>query len=296
MKNDSTYDVNALTLKEQGALKEKEKAGQVLATPQGGALAPIENPTFNLPILSDPQGSLEVIQENMEDLDREYKFEKITVPGSGGIAFTVIDENGNAVPMTKITGIILDKFSFSAWYIKSFDEKTDEDTGIPDCLSTDLVHGSGCPDVGIPENQLCASCPKGQWGSQRKGGRGKDCSNKIRVHILRENRMFPFFIDLPPSSIGKFGDHVQRLADNGFSYYAAVTTMGIETATNDAGTKYSKATFNKSASLTKEEKAAIKGFIRQLMPSMRKVTEESFQEIKPVEGSGVDSKDEDNPY
>ncbi len=274
-----------------------KESGQALAAQeQGGALAPITDPTINLPILLNPEEALEVINENMEDLDTEYRFEKITVPGSGGIAFTIVDENGEPNPAKTISGIVLDKYSFKVWYKKSFDEKTDEDTGIPDCFSADCVHGSGCPAEGIPEGQLCKDCPKGQWGSARKGGPGKDCSDKIRIHVLREGRMFPFYMDIPSSSVKNFTKHVQRLADNGKYFYSVITVLGLEQTTNDAGTKYSRVTFNSAGILTKQEKAAIKQYIETLKPAMRKLTLDSMAE-KPVETTVIENQDGDeNPY
>lgn len=274
------------------------QGGQALATTQqGGALAPIENPVFSLPILLDPQEALEIMSENQEDLGREFSFPKIKVPSGGSISFEITNENGKVIPVTEIKGIILDKFALKTWYMKSYEEKTDEDTGVPDCWSPDNERGTGCEAAGIPAGQLCEDCPKGQWGSDRKGGRGKDCQDKIRVYILQENEMFPVFIDLPPTSTKNFVDYIQRITNKKLSQYAVVTSIGLEKAKSDSKIEYSKAVFHKEAELSQPEKMAIKEYIKSLKDAMRRITKESFREEKPVEGTVIENQDDDdNPY
>jgi len=235
--------------------------------------------------------------ENQQDLGREFSFSKIKVPSGGSISFEITNENGKVVPVTEIKGIILDKFALKTWYMKSFEEKTDEDTGIPDCWSPDNERGTGCETAGIPVGQLCKDCPKGQWGSDRRGGRGKDCQDKIRVYILQENEMFPVFIDLPPTSTKNFVDYIQRITNKKLSHYAVVTSIGLEKAKSDSKIEYSKAVFHKEAELSQPEKMAIKEYIKSLKDAMRRITKESFREEKPVEGTVIENQDDDdNPY
>ncbi len=273
-----------------------QNKGQALATTQqGGALVAIENPVFNLPILVDPQEALEIMAENQQDLGREFNFPKIKVPSGGSISFEITNENGKVIPVTEIKGIILDKFALKTWYIKSFEEKTDEDTGIPDCWSPDNERGTGCEAAGIPAGQLCKDCPKGQWGSDRKGGRGKDCQDKIRVYILQENEMFPVFIDLPPTSTKNFVDYIQRITNKKLVHYSVVTSISLEKAKSDSKIEYSKTVFHKEAELSQPEKMAIKEYIKSLKDAMRRITKESFAE-KPVEATVIDNSTDENPY
>lgn len=259
----------ALAIQEQAATN---SATQALAT---------YTPTINLPVLADQQTALEVISENLDGMG-DFKFDKIDMPGSGGITFTVIDEEGVERPVQEIKGIVLDKFPFKRWYAKSFEDKDADDIGIPDCFSADNVHGSGFSVEGkviIPAGQLCADCDRGQWGSDRKGGRGKDCADKIRFHILQEGNVFPVYIDTPPTSLANFKDYVKRLANKLLPFYGVVTVVGLERDKSGGGISYSKLTFKKAADLTGGERAAIKAYIAQLLPSMRSITRESIGEV-----------------
>ena len=239
------------------------------------ALTQAYEPTFNLPALTHPQEAMEVIHENLDGMG-EMKFDKINMPSGGGIAFTIVDEDGKEEPVKEIKGVLLYKKPFKAWYIKAFEEKTDEDTGAPDCFSSDMVHGSGCEAAGIPEGQLCKTCPKNQWGSDRKGGKGKDCADKIRIYILPEENVFPKFMDLPPTSIGGFKDYVKRLANKLNPFYGVVTVVGLDTDKSGGGIKFSKATFAKAVNLSREERGSIKGYINTLTPLMERISRESI--------------------
>lgn len=262
-----------------------------------------DQPTFSLPALIDPELAKEVIAENLDGMG-EQRFDKIDMPSGGGIAFTLVDEDGKEEPVKELRGILLDKYPFRAWYIKSYEEKSKDDIGIPDCFSSDNIHGSGCAAAGIPAGQLCATCPKGQWGSNRKGGRGKDCADKIRMHIVMEGNVFPHYIDAPPTSLGNFKDYLKRLSNKMNPFYGVVTSISLEKDENDNGTVYSKATFAKAVNLTSEERGRMKQYIETLLPSMRKITRESIGEVVDVGGggnvagcvAGGDVADGDQPY
>jgi hypothetical protein len=260
----------------------------------------IYEPTFNLPALTQPQEAMIVIHENLDGMGGQ-KFDKINMPSGGGISFTIVDEDGQEEPVKEIKGVILYKKPFKAWYLKSFDEKTDDDTGVPDCWSENGIHGSGCEEAGIPEGQLCKNCPKNQWGSDRRGGKGKDCADKIRVYILQEENVFPKYVDLPPTSIGNFKDYLRRLSNKLNPFYGVVTTIGLESDKSGGGIKFSKTTFAKAANLSKGERAAIKQYIQTLLPQMERISRESIapDEVDVV-GVGVGANgggvSEEQPY
>lgn len=238
--------------------------------------------TFNIPALVCPEEVKKIIAENLAGMG-EQRFDKINMPSGGGIAFTIIDEDGKEEPAKDLKCILLDKFPFKAWYIRSFEEKGEGDIGIPDCFSADNIHGSGCREAGIPEGQLCEMCSKGQWGSNRKGGRGKDCADKIRIHFVLEENAFPKYIDAPPTSVGNVKDYLKRLSNKMNLFYGVVTNISLEKDKNDTGITYPKATFAKAANLTREERAKMKDYIEALLPSMRKITRESIGEVAAVD-------------
>lgn len=227
-----------------------------------------QDATINLPILAEPEEAKEIIAENLEGM--EVRFDKVTIPSGGGLAFTMINEEGEEEPIKELKGVILNKQPFKAYYEKSFDEKEEDDPGIPDCFSPDGKVSADGYD--------CSKCPKGQWGSDRNGGRGKDCNDKVRVYILPEGNVFPIYIDLPPTSISNFTNYVKRLANKLLSYYGVVTSISLEKDKSDSGIQFSKAKFAKAADLSKEEKKAIKEYITSIKPQMQ-ITQESIGEV-----------------
>ena len=257
--------------------------------PQQPAVQPNPNavanvaPTIDLPILTQKEEALSVVQENLVGLGK-LKFDKIRMPAGGGLTFEVADESGNAVPVQEIRGVIIDHFPFKAWWEKSFEEKTGEDDKRPDCFSADGITGTGCPEKGIPAGQPCASCKYGAWGSDRRGGRGKDCNDKIRIHILREGEVFPIFIDLPATSHANLKDYIKRLTNRLKHYYGVVTSIKLEKDKNAGGTEYSKATFSKAADLTPAERLAVKQYIDSMKDIIRQIDAETIA-AEPDDGS-----------
>lgn len=242
--------------------------------PNPNAVANV-TPTIDLPILAQKDEALSVIQENLAGFGK-LKFDKIRMPSGGGLTFEVADESGNIVPVQEIRGVIIDHFPFKAWWEKSFEEKTGEDDKRPDCFSADGITGTGCPEKGIPAGQKCANCPKGAWGSDRRGGRGKDCNDKIRIHILREGEVFPIFIDLPATSHSNLKDYIKRLTNKLKHYYGVVTSIKLEKDKNTGGTEYSKATFSKAADLTPAERLAVKQYIDSMKDTIRQIDAETI--------------------
>ena len=254
-------------------------------TPNTNAVAnTILTPTIDLPILTQKEEALSVIQENLAGFGK-LKFDKIRMPAGGGLTFEVADESGAAVPVQEIRGVIIDHFPFKAWWEKSFEEKTDDDDKRPDCYSANCVTGTGCPEKGIPAGQQCSNCKYGAWGSDRRGGRGKDCSDKIRIHILREGEVFPVFIDLPATSHSNLKDYIKRLTNRLKHYYGVVTSIKLEKDKNAAGTVFSKATFAKAADLAPAEKAAMKQYIDSMKDSIRQIDAETIA-AEPGDVSG----------
>ena len=268
----------------------KNAAVEAIENQQSLELATKVEPTFNLPVLVNPEEASEIIAENMEGMG-EFYFDKIKMPSGGGITFEIVDDEGNPDAVKELRGVLLDKFPFKVWYEKSYDEKGQDDDDKPDCFSDDNIHGSGFTDasgrVVIPEGQLCKDCKFGQWGSHRKGGDGKDCADKIRVHILMEGEAFPKYIDAPPTSLKNFKKYVKMLSNKAKSFYGVVTCMKLEKDKNDGGVDYSKVLFTKSADLTRDERLAVKDLIQTLLPSMHKITRDSIGEPVVMDGDDV---------
>lgn len=238
-----------------------------IANVEQNTVAPVVQTTFNLPVLVDKEEAMEVIQTNLEALGGEFKFDKVKIPSGGGTSFEVIDENGEANPYKAINGVVLDFYPINAWWGKEYTGEKNP----PDCSSLDCIIGTGSKEYGIPKGQKCASCPKNQWGSDPKGGKGKACKNIIRVFVLQEGSILPVLLALPPTSTGNWKEYIRRLTTKMKPYYGVVTSVKLEKDKSEGGIEYSKTVFGKAADLTREEKASLKEFVASLKPAMRSV-------------------------
>lgn len=248
--------------------------------------------TFNLPALVSPDEAKEVMQENLAELGGNLNFPRVKIPSGGGLSFEVINEQGEAEPTAELQGIVLDFYPINAWWAEKF---TGENNA-PDCFSMDGKTGCGNQEKGIPEGQICARCPKNQWGSDPEGGKGKACKNMFRVYLLQEESVFPVLLTLPPTSRRNWENYVQRLTNKLKSYYSVVTAVKLEKDKNVGGITYSKAAFFKSTDLTREEKAALKAYATAMKPSMRAVAiEDQEYNVEETADNGAGASQAEAP-
>ena len=98
----------------------------------------------------------------------------------------------------EFTGHIIFWHNANQFYAKPFGEG--EEVTAPDCASSDGIKPDGGDDR---QSVLCAICPKNEYGSDIKGGRGKACQNQIRLYILRDGERIPCVIKAGPSCLNK---------------------------------------------------------------------------------------------
>lgn len=152
--------------------------------------------------------------EQMEGVQMSYPRAKL--PAGGLTVFDCGDEN----PKT-LTGVILEQHPINAYWSDS--NATDS---APDCSSPDGIIGYNTSGVVGPSGS-CKTCPLNQFGSGF-GGRGKACSNKISVFILRDGTDVPTRLDLPATSIKPFHDYLSWLRQNRLLYSSVVTEISLE--------------------------------------------------------------------
>jgi hypothetical protein len=226
----------------------------------------IVNPSIALPILEDYSELIEAIQTNIM-AGEKMRIERISVPSGGGLAFTIIDDNGKETPAPEINGVILNSQNYRMRWLKDYNDLKEGEQN-PFCFSQDEVTGSGCPEMNIPTSKKCAECEFSQPGSDRKGGDGSDCHNRCAVFILRENTAMPSNLDLPRTSLGNYRIYRNRLiSGSGKPYYYVVTGCKLEKV-EKPGKKYSAVVFNKNCNLLPEEVAAMKVLREHLLPLM----------------------------
>lgn len=152
--------------------------------------------------------------EQMQGVQLSYPRAKL--PAGGLTVFDCGDEN----PKT-LTGVILEQHPINAYWSDS--NATDS---APDCSSQDGIVGFNTSGVVGPTG-TCATCPLNQFGSGF-GGRGKACSNKVSVFILRDGTDVPTRLDLPATSIKPFHNYMSWLRQNRLLYSSVVTEISLE--------------------------------------------------------------------
>lgn len=263
--------------------------GQALATTQqGGALAATTELSFNLPALANPQEAMEIMQDNLSELGGNLRFDKVKIPSGGGLSFEIIDENGEAKPVSELVGVVLDHYPVNAYWESKFSGESNP----PNCSSMDAVTGTIMVDGKPAGTRACATCPNNQWGSDPNGGKGKACKNMIRIYLVQEGMAFPILLTLPPTSTGNWKDYMKRMAGSMKSVYGIVTKVKLEKDKNENGITYSKAVFSKAGELRPEERRAIKAYAEQLRSAMRNVAIDAVE----YNTEPMDETDENNPY
>ncbi len=231
---------------------------------------------FSIVALEDA-GFKEVVRENLAGMGR-IQFERVKMPSGGGLSFEVCDENGEPVPASEITGIIVDRYPVNAYWPDKFAGASNP----PQCVAMDGLHGVGNP------GGLCAKCPHNQWGSD-EDGRGKACKNLHRIYVLPPGDVLPLLIALPPTSLANFNAYMLRLTSKAKKpYWAVVTRIRLEKVTNKDGIAYSRAVFSKIGDVPTEKLPALKTYIEELRPLMRAVEVEMADynvEIDEADGS-----------
>jgi hypothetical protein len=192
----------------------------------------------------------------------EFDFDRIKIPAGGGLAFNVTTLEGEDSEKT-ITGVVVLARDARAYWKTSLDQSGGNLP--PDCHSNDGFVGIANKDSELPGGD-CAKCPLAQFGSDTKSGRGQACKALRQLFLLRGDSLLPVVLALPPTSLKAAKQYMLRLAGQGVPYWAAVTKIGLETAQNATGIKYSKATFAFAGMLTDEQKSKAKQYSDMLKP------------------------------
>lgn len=197
-------------------------------------------------------------------------------------------------------GVILDQYSANAWWEKDISESGGN--AIPECFSMDAVTPSNnCINK---QNDICEDCNQNQFGSDRKGGKGKDCKNMKRLHVLMEGSLLPRRLTVPPTSIKAFELYMTGLVDRGLPYPCVVTNFTL-VKKESGGFEYAECRFSNLRVLNKTEIASIGNFIKQYRESARQqeITQEEYVSSQDEQTVGdneftenSDVSDDDIPF
>jgi hypothetical protein len=199
----------------------------------------------------------------------EFDFDRIKIPAGGGLAFNVATLEGESAEKF-ITGVVVLARDARAYWSKTLEESGGNVP--PDCHSNDGVAGAGEP------GGRCAECPLATFGSSTKlvngakvKGRGQACKAIRQLYMLTGSSLMPVVLPLPPTSLKAAKTYMLRLAGQGHPYFAVVTKVGLESAQNSGGVKYSKAKFECVGTLNAEQASKAKAYSEMLKPLVANV-------------------------
>lgn len=135
------------------------------------------------------------------------------------------DPFGNS--FEELRGIVITQSPTRGLWERSSNDKR------PLCSSKDGKTGQERPgEDGTPGRiKTCATCEFNQWGSatDEQGNRrpGKACKEMRRIFIMRPDDMFPYFISLPPTSIGAWDNFISARLSSGISDIKAEVVLTL---------------------------------------------------------------------
>lgn len=158
----------------------------------------IQTPASSFAIMTSEISFKDVIEENLGgSAFSVFDLDTIKVPAAGSTNWEIPTLEGTESAKT-VDGVIVGKRTVRSFFNKPFDGSGEP----PLCASQDGEIGYGDPlEKGVSERRSCASCPMNQWGSDPKGGKGKACTEKLMLFMLRETEMLPAVVVVPPSSL-----------------------------------------------------------------------------------------------
>lgn len=166
-------------------------------------------------------------------------YPRISIKGS---RFRIVEGKTETVlDQTKLSVVIVgaNPRLSKTYYAKQWDPN-DEPTG-PDCFSLD---GIG-PDasVQVPENDLCASCPKNAWGSKisATGQQIKACSDQKRLAIVAaDDPEGPvYLLQVTPAALKGLNQYQKELSVRGIPPEVVKTVLSFDTDASYPKLKFS---------------------------------------------------------
>lgn len=175
-----------------------------------------------------------------EEMDRQAKAAKAMEPMQGrfiSLRGGVLTFQNQPLPSNPYPFIILDSVIEHQLYTKAFDPNS---AASPDCYAFGRVSQEMKPHVDAEHKQasLCNTCPKFQWGSDPKGGKGKACREVRRLAMLDGGladkgadaimKGEVVFVKLPVTSVRNWASYVHQL-DNVVhrAPWGVVTALGV---------------------------------------------------------------------
>jgi hypothetical protein len=222
------------------------------------SLAVIDNAVFDLQAISE--GSAD-IQDNLDQVQIVLSQIKIIHAGQ-------IFEMADGTKAETFEGIILDFNRVNSYWPPPPAGKPDITGDPPTCFSTDAVRPS--PFSAELQSDFCASCPQNKPGSDPKGGRGRACKNKMRVHlVLDKGQLLPYRLMLSGANLMPFSKFISSMVTKGYPWRMCWCRFGLKPATGSGGQVYSEIEIKAVSSIAPDQVAISKRISENLMPILR---------------------------
>ncbi len=128
---------------------------------------------------------------------------KITINRAGSFSGPANEDLG-----TSIRGVVVDFLSSNKYYDKPYNSAAPEP---PACFAFGKVLNEMVPSPNSPviQAEQCLGCPRNEWGSDIKGGKGKACKNARELAFILEEDLGeedpPIYqVSVPPTGIRSF--------------------------------------------------------------------------------------------
>ncbi|KXB05865.1 hypothetical protein AKJ51_04620 [candidate division MSBL1 archaeon SCGC-AAA382A20] len=215
----------------------------------------------------------EIVKENLGDEGLKVSdLPRIKMP-SGGTTAWEVPALGEPEMKKKIKGVIIHRVTSRAFWSKGIGEAEDN---LPDCMSPDGKDGAV-----LNEDEFdnlggdCSTCPMNQWGSG-DDGKGKACTERLNLYIVKDGFILPNIISLSPTSIKPARKYLVELVGYSRPYHTVVTEFELEKAKNDSGIEYAVAKLSYGGDLPKDTIKEIAGFRENFIKSLEEPTAEDM--------------------
>jgi hypothetical protein len=218
----------------------------------------------------------------------KIEFPRLKILHAGACSFELpTDLEGNTKQIKEIDAVMLFQQRIRGYWGSAYGGGRK----LPDCSSVDCITGIDRTE-GETVKTFCKSCPRSQYGSDPKGGRGQACKEMRRIFIRIENDYVPTVLSVPPTSLKNIDNFLVKLVSKGIKYTDIRIKLKVEDATNEKGIRYTRLALSKSPNdLKPEELKMAKDMTAAYMP---------FMKAEPVEigdlTAHVEENQDDTPF
>lgn len=169
-------------------------------------------------------------------------------------------------PLTSLAGVIVNASGIvKTYYENGFVEGSEDNK--PTCFSNDGQHPD--PTVDKPQCQNCRMCKWNVFGTSRSEtggvGKGKACSDSIRLAVMTGHEMDTYLLRVPPASLRALGQYTQQLMKKGIPFNAVMTKISFDISAATPKLMFDFMGFLNEAQYAKVEEAADSDIVMKII-------------------------------